>query len=268
MKRLKVIAASLIAILAVQCQKEDISEINIPKESVNDQISSEILFELDSMGFDISQEVKKIDGGYIIEKDIIITDEHIAESKNETTDGIAKQRRLQNIVSCDRARRITVRNRVDGINSRVREAINNWNAVNGTFLTFALVNGNADVNIVFTSRSPGAAILPRNGRAGREIQIDPGVYTGSGESNAVIQRTIRHAIRHELGHVAGLGHTNRNDLNSLPIDGTPNSDENSTMNSPSSITNAFRISRNNLSAQDGNAMRKLYGTFNRNNICR
>lgn len=265
MKKLKITAVILTALVTIQCQNEQLEEelSKVPTLTVNSEIPKEVLKKLKAEGFDISIEIVKKDKGYLVEKDIFISNEAL-ESILEDNDNVvsAKQRRHTEILRCSIARDIKVKNTIDGIDTQVRNAINDWNRVNDSFLKFRLVDSEEDFRIIFQKSDLGSAALPLNNKVGGRLALDPGLYDDLSPSER--KKGIRATIRHELGHIAGLRHTNK-DIGLL-IPGTPRTDNKSVMNLETS-TNPADFFTGNLSNADKKAIRKLYGGKPADNIC-
>ncbi len=277
MKKLKLITVGMFAMTALfSCQNEDTDDLsteNSPTETVaeiiNSSIPADIIQRLKEMDFDTDQEIKEVENGYVVEGDMIITHEALTDTQQvgPEVDGIEKQFRHIEIVRCSRARNIRVRNNLSGVNAQVRNAINDWNRVNGSFLRFNLVTGgNADININFVSGDSGISTAPFNGRAGATIEIDPGVWRNATRPNE-FGRAFRYVIRHELGHCVGFRHSNRNEGGRVRIPGVPAQDNQSIMNQASSLAEIVRLRNRNLSGNDQTALRRVYGGSAQDNIC-
>ncbi|WP_108866397.1 M57 family metalloprotease [Aquimarina aquimarini] len=262
MKNLNLFAILLVALLMVQCQDEGIEEF----QQAKDPIPEEIINGLNAMGFNtVDYEVLQKKEGYLVEGDIIIPTKTIL---NATTTS-AKHRRAANILSCDAARRVTVKNNIPSINNLVRDAVNSWNEVVNSSLRVRLVRtGNADININREIGNAGSGRFPTaDGRPGPVIEIDPALY----DVLPANQRTqvLRFVLRHEIGHNIGFGHTNQNDPGSSHIEGTPMNDSRSTMNAQAHAVlngniDVSLFQSGTLSQQDIIAVRQLYPA---NRVC-
>ncbi|WP_010523093.1 M57 family metalloprotease [Aquimarina agarivorans] len=281
MKLLKFITLGVFtASLLISCQKEPIDDLEtsdafsetFPKGN-NASIASEDLLKLKDLDFDTEQEIIKTEDGYVVEGDMLIPFEHLEpETLGPEEEGIEKQHRHIQIVRCSRARNIRVKNNLRGVDQPVRNAIADWNRVNGSFLKFTLVkSGRADITISFKRNDSGVATHPRNGRPGPTIKIDPGKWRNFIKrirSNAPFGRAFRYVIRHELGHCIGFRHSNRSsERGRVRIPGVPSQDVSSIMNQAFSQSHVLNLSTMNLSNNDKKALRKLYGGSARSNIC-
>ncbi len=270
MKQLKIVVVSFVALLAVQCQKDTIDEVQGGNQPslVNSSIPSKVVQGLKNMGFDTNQEIKETADGYLVEGDIIVPKISI-NNANENDESIAKQNRWINIIRCDLSKDITVRNRVGGIKTQVENALNDWNKVNGSFLKFRLVEDNSegrpDINIRFLLGNAGQAELPRENNPGSFVDIDPQVWYDAADNRRDANRTIRYVIRHELGHAIGFNHTN--ETIGIRVTGTPERDDKSVMNSNTSLQQVIDKRFEGLTANDRKALRKIYGGEQNDNIC-
>ncbi len=265
MKSLKILAVLLTAMLLVQCQDESIEDAQQGKEI----IPEEIMKGLDNMGIDTKNfEVLKKKDGYLVEGDIIVNTETILDAAKTTT---AKHTRVRTIVRCGYAKDIKVYNDIPEINVQVRNAMNDWTRVSGSFLRFRFVNSReaSDIAIFRDPGNFGAGTFPRpNGLPGDIILIDPSKYnviSNPGKRG----RIIRFVIRHEIGHNVGFAHTNKNEGGTAFIPGSPNRDANSAMNAQrlDSQGTPRGFQQGNLSQGDIKALRKMYGPGYAQNLC-
>ncbi len=268
MKLTKVISLNLLIVLSLfSCQKDDIGkELNNDAptiiEAENSLIPEEDLLKIKALGFDISQPITKEEEGYVVEGDILLplaSLEQEIEGPLEEGESIEKQFRHVEILRCFRARDVKVKINVGGIDRHVRDAMDDWNRVNGSFLRFRVVNGgNADININFSFGELGRATFPFNGRAGAVITIDPDEWRRR-VSGAQVNSTLRYVISHELGHCIGFRHPNRNEGGRSQVPGTPFTDSQSLMNQGSSIADIVNVRFRRLSGNDEVALRRVYG---------
>ncbi|WP_010177425.1 M57 family metalloprotease [Aquimarina agarilytica] len=284
MKKLKIVAIATTAILMVQCQDENTADIQPTEETsienqeanldlpvvnftpVSNEVSPEIVKGLQNMGYDtVLDKIENLGNHYLVGGDMIVDKESILEAAH--TDPKGKQRRFNSIMRCSEARDVTVRNLIPSINTQVRNALNDWNRIRGSFLRLRLVNGgNADMTIMRVKGVAGAADRPRNGKPGRTVYFDPDFYKGIPRRG----ERMRFVIRHEIGHNLGFLHTNEidNQEKGQHIPGTPNRDRNSIMNSAGNLPfNPAVWPFNNFTEADKRALRKMYGGNAQNNIC-
>ncbi|KAA1247937.1 M57 family metalloprotease [Aquimarina sp. RZ0] len=261
MKYLKISAVFVAAVLMTQCQNEGIEE----PQTINASIPDDIMKGLHNMGFDTNNfPVFQKEDGYLVEGDIKVSTETILAASNDKT--TTKQTRVNTILKCSEARDITVRNfDIPEIDTQLRNAINDWNNVNGSFLKFRLVNGNEDITIRFDRGNFGEGEFPAsNGKPGSEANFDHTLYDEIEDRNKR-NKIIRWVLRHELGHNIGFAHTNLDETGAQQISGTPNRDSNSAMNRQSLPVETFQSV--NLSNGEKKALRKLYGGKPEDNIC-
>jgi Dual-action HEIGH metallo-peptidase len=188
------------SVLFVACKKDDNSKQDISKD-VLDQISA--------MGFS-TQGISKHEDGYLVEGDIIISEENLASGLSTSVELIhAKEEhyRTTNLVK-GLPRVITVSLNTTQANfvAAVDEAIARYNAL-GLNLTFQKVSGtNANINVKTfyqVSNTLGSAGFPsRNGNPYKSVNMNLYWYTPS-----VAVGPLATTIAHEIGHCIGFRHT-------------------------------------------------------------
>ncbi|TPN88787.1 zinc metalloprotease [Aquimarina algicola] len=260
-KGLKILKISLILFISsmmIKCHNDDATG-NAEDENQN-QISEEVLVELERMGFNTKKHpIQVYKNGYIVEGDIIISQDlfkqfglHSAKQRYTSEDGL---------VACRLAKKIKIKNSLPNGTPKkaVAGAIKNWNNVSGSFLKFVLVDNNEDIIIkgdkgVLFKDFAGAADIPFDSKAGKEMIINLDFKSRGRSMNLEEWRTT---IEHELGHSIGFEHTDDKRFGRL-VPGTPVKDNNSLM-----LTSQFVPW--NLSEGDKKALRKMYGPGN--NLC-
>lgn len=199
---------SIFSMLIISCEKEVIADENI---------SENVIEQLRNMGFN-PDGIEKVDEGYRIERDIIITDEFLHNHGDENRVPGIEQYSTHNLVSSNGSRTITVyapeggRNGYSpGMIAGIDLAITRYNAENLTILFQRISNSN-QADIVFTRLSKrderrgvlGSAGFPTaSGDPYGEIKMSGILESSYGLSTAGIA-TI---IAHEMGHCIGLRHT-------------------------------------------------------------
>jgi len=213
------------------CKKNE----KVTEEPVLSTRNEKIISYLAGKGFDKEQIVFQSDR-IIVEKDIIFTNEDIAErmENDKPTDPDQPQTehwRSNYLVSntYNTNVKLWIEPGVpDSWVAAVAGAVNNWNAMNGTKLGMSIVSTQAAANTrVFmgfeSANWIARAYLPAsNGRPGVSVEINSNY-------NSLAASSKLFAITHELGHTVGFYHTNQN--TGIFITGTPTVDANSVMNS-------------------------------------
>lgn len=201
MKLTKVLCAALAAgSIFASCQPE--TEMQAPDFG---EVSGEVLEALDAAGFNTT-EVIKVEEGYIVERDIFMSDNDISE----LTEGVVisgEHYRTNNLVT-GTPRTITVRSTIGGnFPAALNEAVSRYNA-EGLDLTFQVVSGSADITIVaspwwysFFGILGSAGFPTASGNPHNQIQMTTSYYTSAPLNG------LATVIAHEMGHCIGFRHT-------------------------------------------------------------
>jgi Dual-action HEIGH metallo-peptidase len=198
-KMIKTLAIISIASLAViGCKKNDI-------QPIQDAISQETLTKIYNLGFSTSN-VQKIDEGYLVEGDIILTNASLNQRPGSPNLRIAEveQYRTFNLVSQPRYINVSVSGSVStAFSDAVNGAIARYNA-QGLALIFQRVTSGGDINvkIVNTGQYIASSGFPTSSGGAPYNQISYAKkYTAY---SADFMTTV---IAHEMGHCIGFRHT-------------------------------------------------------------
>ena len=195
------LSAFLLGSAMVFTSCEDATEAT-PEVNQGDEISASVLQRLEDLQFN-TEGIKKVGDDYLVEGDMIITPEALANMAEPTiVEGPqGEQYRTYNLVSTPR----TIRVRGYGLNSTMSQgldmAIANYNALN-MGLSFVRTTGSYDILVrSYGSGAGGVAGFPTgNGAPYSQVNVYPG--TASYGVNV-----IEHVMTHEIGHCLGLRHT-------------------------------------------------------------
>ena len=185
-------------ILSTACKKQS--------NTSPDEISPEVIAQIKAQGFNIHG-AKKINEGYLVEGDIILTDEDLRSTESSPELVIANEEHYRTsklVTSLPRTITVSVNTTATPFPAAVAEAINRYNAEN-LQLQFSLVSGNADIDIVTfyqASNTLGSAGFPKGGRPYGTINLN--TYWFNTSTNAQFLASV---IAHEMGHCIGFRHT-------------------------------------------------------------
>ncbi len=196
MKKVLSVAALAAAIVMVSCQQDE--------SLISQEVSQVTLDKISSMGFS-TQDVQRVDGGYLVEGDIILHENDIqnAKTKNHLNVGHVEQYRTTNLVSTPKTISVSVSGTVPAaFSTAVNNAIARYNAENlGLTFTRVASGGSIVIRIVNTRQYIASAGFPSGGNAYPEIKYAK-TYT-SGYSDGFMTTVIAH----EIGHCIGFRHT-------------------------------------------------------------
>lgn len=168
-------------------------------------ISGDVLSKISALGFS-SANVVKVEEGYIVEGDIVLTNEMLNSNPSQKYLVIAneEQYRTTNLVKgLPRVIKVSVDSRMGSTYvTATDEAIRRYNAEN-LQITFQRVASGADINIV---RSGGnflasAGFPTSGGQPYGQVKVNTSQLSGQPIN------TIASVLAHELGHCIGFRHT-------------------------------------------------------------
>jgi len=196
------------AISIIGCKK------NASTTSENEQISQQTLAQIQSLGFS-SQNVRKVDEGFLVERDIVLTPELLNSKPEENTLRIAEveQYRTTNLVkSLPRTLTVLVSNLGTAFIQGADLAISRYNALGGQITFQRITSGTPDITIIGFNQGPsggyitlGSSGFPTSsGNPYNQIKMNTNQYAYGSNPNV---NYVGSVIQHEIGHCIGFRHT-------------------------------------------------------------
>jgi hypothetical protein len=198
----KILSLAVLAATLFSCQKQEAPAVNEP-------ISQDVLAAIGKAGFSTEGVIRE-EGGYIVEGDIFIDDNHLRTQPQWGTHYVVEteQFRTTNLVSVSGSRTITVSidsrmpNAYKGSSGYVQQAIDRYNAENLS-LKFQLVSSGGNINIVNANGSylASAGFPTASGDPFNQVKVNTRSLNGQPAE------TIASVLAHEMGHCIGFRHT-------------------------------------------------------------
>ncbi len=177
------------------------------QSSLNEEISQDVLAQIKQLGFSTA-DVQKVEEGYLVEGDIILTNENLQAVPNSPLLRIAGEEQYHtfNLVT-GLPRTITVTtsgsNITTGLSNAIDAAIARYNA-ESLGLTFvrggSSGGGNINIRVVNTNQYIASAGFPSGGNPYFEIKY-------AKRYNNYSSGFMTTVIAHEMGHCIGFRHT-------------------------------------------------------------
>ncbi|HJW17081.1 MAG TPA: M57 family metalloprotease [Flavisolibacter sp.] len=197
------------AMTFVACKKDAKTSVE------NDAVSQEVLAKIQSQGFS-TDAVRKVDNGYLVEGDIILTDENLDTKSSSPTLLIAQeeQYRTTNLVTrLPRTITVSVTNMPTVYVQAAQAAIARYNALPNKQLTFQYIStGTGNIDIFGFNEGPsggyitlGSSGFPTSGGDPYnqvKMNTNAQAYGTNPDVNYVTS-----VIQHEIGHCIGFRHT-------------------------------------------------------------
>ena len=200
--------AVCLSLFFISCKKDN----SIAKQDVPDSV----LQQIEAKGFS-TENVRKVSNGYLVEGDIVLTNENLSEVSSSPNLLIAndEQYRTTNLVkSLPRVITVSVSGTLKGItvwSNATDNMISRYNAL-GLRVTFQRVTSGGNVDIVGFNQGPsggyitlGSSGFPTSsGNPYGQIQMNTNAQAYGTNPN---QFYITSVLQHEMGHCIGFRHT-------------------------------------------------------------
>lgn len=199
---------ALVALTFSACQKENL--MDEPSD-----VPQDVIDQLSQMGFN-PEGIVKIDRGYLIERDIIITEAFLQQEKRPVRVPGMEQYHTDNLVSTNGSRNITMYIKTSGFRSfsqfyvdALDEAISRYNAEN-LKVSFTRVTNESSADISVTKLNFLQSLIGVLGSAGfPDASGNPynEILLNGTLENSFSVEGMATVIAHEMGHCIGLRHT-------------------------------------------------------------
>ncbi|GAA4042820.1 hypothetical protein GCM10022409_30950 [Hymenobacter glaciei] len=164
--------------------------------------------QIKALGFS-TQDAKKVDGGYVVEGDMLLTDELLASAPGYATLRIGQdeQYRTTNLVGyLPRTLTVSISSSFNSYYvSAIDEAIRRYNA-EGLRLNFRRVSSGAQMPVKYSS-DLGPGVLGQSGGFPSGGNPAPGFTLVPNVINSTNVNYIATIMAHEMGHCIGMRHT-------------------------------------------------------------
>jgi len=178
-------------------------------------ISADKLSQIKSLGFS-TDNVRKLDEGYLVEGDILLTEDNLTETSTGANLNIAEteQYRTTNIVkSLPRVVTISVTNLPQVYSDAVNTMISRYNSL-GLRLTFQRASGSAkgNIDIVGFNQGPSGGFITlgssgfptSSGAPFNQVKMNTNAAAYGSNPNLLYLASV---LQHEVGHCIGFRHT-------------------------------------------------------------
>jgi hypothetical protein len=200
--------AVLLSVAIISCKKSE----RAPQQAQN-TVSQQVLDQIGKLGFSTENVIAR-DGGYLVEGDILLTDENLKVAVNSPNLRIAEdeQYRTTNLVtSLPRVITVSVSNMTTPYSQATDVAIARYNAQN-LRITFQRVSSGGNIQVIGFNEGPSGGYITLG---------SAGFPTSSGNPYSQIKMNTNEAaygsnpdvnylasvLTHEMGHCIGFRHT-------------------------------------------------------------
>jgi hypothetical protein len=204
-------AAVLLASVLFACTKSN--QTADVKLQATSEISASTLKSISDLGFSTT-EARKVDGGYLVEGDILLTDENLTTASTSPNVRIAEteQYRTTNLVkNLPRTVTVSISNLPAVYGTATQNAIARYNALNLT-LKFQFVSSGGQIQVVGFNQGPsggyitlGSSGFPTSaGNPYSQIKMNTNAAAYGTNPNVYYLTSV---LQHEIGHCIGFRHT-------------------------------------------------------------
>ena len=170
--------------------------------------SADAMAQIKALGFN-AQDAKKVDGGYVVEGDMLLTNELLASAPGYSTlrVGDVEQYRTTNLVgNLPRVLTVSISSSFNSYYvSAIDEAIRRYNAAN-LRVQFRRVSSGAEMPVKYSSNL-GTGVLGQSGGFPSGGNPAPGFTLVPNQINSSNVNYIATIMAHEMGHCIGFRHT-------------------------------------------------------------
>jgi|KBSSwiS6_1023812.scaffolds.fasta_scaffold01403_4 hypothetical protein len=199
MTRVLTVALAGAIIFFAACKKDS--------KTSNEEVSQDVISQIKALGFN-TYDVKKISEGYLVEGDIIVTENDLHNTQQTSPELVIANEehyRTTNLVTgLPRTLTVSLNTTAAPFPAALTEALKRYND-QGLQLHFTQTTGAADINIITyyeRSNTLGSSGFPSGGNPYSQIKMN--TYWYSASTNVNYMATI---IAHEMGHCVGYRHT-------------------------------------------------------------
>ena len=204
------VPAICMAVLFTSCKRESIDQLN------QNEIPAAVLKQIADKGFS-TENARKVENGYLVEGDIILTPENLSSTSTSPNLLIAnvEQYSTTNLVKgLPRTITVSVSGTLQGLtvwSNATNNLISRYNTL-GLQLTFARVASGGDVDIVGFDQGPSGGYITLGssgfpdaaGNPYNQIKMNTNAQAYGTNPNEFV---ITSVLQHEMGHCIGFRHT-------------------------------------------------------------
>lgn len=198
--------------LFTSCKREDVTNL----ASTNDQVSASVTRQIAALGFN-SDNVKKVENGYLVEGDIILTPEnlsHPATSPNLLIANVEQYRTTNLVTALPRTITVSVSGTLVGApvwSSAADAMISRYNALNLN-IKFLRVSSGGNVDLIGFDQGPSGGYITLGssgfpdaaGNPYNQIKMNTNAQAYGTNPNLTY---VTNVLQHEMGHCIGFRHT-------------------------------------------------------------